>query len=86
MKQKDVALIIVIAAISAILSFVLSSKIFVTPTNRQQKVPVVDAINSTFPPPSSRYFNNQSVDPAQLVQIGSNNNQNPFNGPAQAGQ
>jgi hypothetical protein len=78
MKQKDIATVIVIAAISAVVSFVVSGKIFVTPANRQQKVEVVDAIDSNFQAPSSKYFNNDSIDPAQLVQIASNNNQNPF--------
>lgn len=80
MKQKDVALIIVIAFISAIVSFIISDKLFVTPANRQQKVEVVDVITSGFQTPSTKYFNAQSVDPTQLVQIGDNNNQNPFNG------
>lgn len=78
MKQKDIALIIVIAFISAIVSFVVSGKIFVTPKNRQQQVEVVDVINSAFQPPSSKYFNSSSIDPTQLVTIGNNNNQNPF--------
>jgi len=80
MKQKDIALIIVIAAISAIASFVISTKLFVTPKNRQQNVEVVDVINSTFAPTSDKYFNKDSIDPANLVEIGENNNQNPFSG------
>lgn len=83
MKQKDIALIIVIAAISAVISFVISGKIFVTPANRQQQVEVVDVINSNFQPPSNKYFNSQSIDPTQLVTIGNNNNQNPFSGTTQ---
>lgn len=80
MKQKDVALIIVISIISVVASFIISNKIFVTPTNRQQKVEVVDVIDSSFQTPSTKYFNAQSFDPTQLVQIQNNNNQNPFNG------
>lgn len=80
MKQKDIALIIVIAAISAVVSFVVSGKIFVTPSTRQQKVEVVDAINTTFTTPDTKYFNAQSVNPAQTIVIGNNSNQNPFNG------
>ncbi|MFA5004240.1 MAG: hypothetical protein WC498_03140 [Candidatus Saccharimonadales bacterium] len=80
MKQKDIALIIVIAAISAVLSFIISGRIFVTPANRQQKVEVVDAISPAFETPSTKYFNKDSINPTQLVQIGNNNNQNPFSG------
>jgi hypothetical protein len=83
MKQKDVALIIVIAFISGIISFVVSNKLFVTPSNRQQQVEVVDPINSTFQPLDKKYFNSTSIDPTQQTQIGSDNNQNPFNGTGQ---
>lgn len=83
MKQKDVALIIVIAFISGIISFVVSNKLFVTPSNRQQQVEVVDPINSTFQPLDKKYFNSNSIDPTQQTQIGSDNNQNPFNGTGQ---
>jgi len=80
MKQKDIALIIVIAFVSAIASLLISSKLFVTPGNRQQKVETVDVISSEFQTPNARYFNTDSIDPAQLVQIGNNNNTNPFSG------
>lgn len=80
MKQKDIALIIVIAAVSGIASFFISGKLFVTPSNRQQKVEVVDTINTTFEQPNSKYFNTQSNNPAETIQLGSGNNANPFNG------
>lgn len=83
MKQKDIALIIVIVAFSAVISFFVSGKIFVTPSNRQQAVQTVDVIDSSFQTPSSKYFNKDSIDPAQLVQVSANNNQNPFNKPTQ---
>jgi hypothetical protein len=83
MKQKDIALIIVIAAISAIVSFIVSGKIFVTPANRQQKVEVVDKISTEFVSPSKKYFSSNSIDPTQAVQIGNDSNQNPFNGTSQ---
>jgi len=83
MKQKDIALIIVIAVISAVISFVVSGKIFVTPANRAQKVETVDVVKSDFTPPNSKYFNKDSFDPTQLVTTGNNNNPNPFNGSSQ---
>jgi hypothetical protein len=83
MKQKDIALIIIIIGFSGIVSLVISTKIFVTPDNRQQKVQTVDVIDSSFQKPSEKYINKDSIDPVQLVQIGDNNNQNPFNKPKQ---
>jgi hypothetical protein len=80
MKQKDVAVIIIIAFISAIVSFFASNKLFVTPSNRNQKAEVVDAINATFQNPDTKYFNSNSIDPTQSTVIGTDSNQNPFNG------
>lgn len=79
MKQKDIALIIVVAFLSAIISFILSGKLFVTPANRQQPVEVVDKISTQFQLPDSRYFNANSINPTVQSQLGTDTNQNPFN-------
>lgn len=79
MKQKDVALIIVVIFISAVVSLIASNLIFASPKNRQQQVEVVDKISSEFPPPDPRYFNDRSFDPTKLITIGDTNNPNPFN-------
>ena len=83
MKQKDFALIIVIAFISAVVSFAVSNKLFVTPSNRQQQVEVVDPIQSSFQNPDKKYFNSSSIDPTQTSAIGNGSNDNPFNGSSQ---
>jgi hypothetical protein len=80
MKQKDIALIIVIAAVSAVFSFLVSGWLFGKPADRQQKGEIVDVITSDFPLPDTKYFNSNSVDPTQLIQIGDANNPNPFGG------
>jgi hypothetical protein len=82
-KQKDVALIIAIAFVSAVVSLVVSRLLFASPQSQQQEVQVVPAITANFPSPDSRYFNNNSIDPTQLIQIGNNNNTNPFSGSGQ---
>jgi hypothetical protein len=79
MKQKDLAVLIVVAAVSAVMSLFLSNMFFSSPKNRAQKVETVDVITADFPSPNKSYFNNESVNPAQLVQIGPSDNQNPFN-------
>ncbi|MDB5166060.1 MAG: hypothetical protein JWM37_132 [Candidatus Saccharibacteria bacterium] len=78
MKQKDIATIAIIAVVSGVLSFLISNKIFVTPSNRQQNVEQVDVITADFQAPSEKYFNSSSVNPAQSVQIGDSNNISPF--------
>ncbi len=83
MKQKDIALIIFIAAISAIVAFTASHFIFATPQNRQQRVAVIDKISTQFSTPNPQFFNNQSIDPTQLIEVQNSNNTNPFNGSGQ---
>jgi len=80
MKQKDLTLIITIVIVSGFISFLVSGWIFGRPAERQQKVEKVDVITAEFNLPDSKYFNNNSVDPTQLIQIGNSNNPNPFNG------
>ncbi|MGH7142476.1 MAG: hypothetical protein ACREF5_03385 [Candidatus Saccharimonadales bacterium] len=83
MKQKDVALIILIAGISGVISFVVSNFIFASPANSQQKVAVVDPISTEFTTPNTQFFNNQSIDPTQLIEVQNSNNSNPFDGSGQ---
>ncbi|HUS25761.1 MAG TPA: hypothetical protein VMY99_00240 [Nevskiaceae bacterium] len=83
MKQKDIALIIVIVFASGIVSLVVSRLVFAPPKNRQQQVEVVDAISADFPDPDAKYFNKNAIDPTQLIKIGDSTNPNPFNGATQ---
>lgn len=83
MKQKDIALIIIIVFISGIASFFISNTLFASSSSRQQKVEKVEAITADFPSPSKKYFNSQSIDPTQLIQIGNSTNPDPFNGASQ---
>jgi len=80
MKQKDIAVIIVVAFISAVASFVLSNKLFVSPHNRQQQAEIVDPITASFSTPSNKYFNQNSIDPTQPTVLGNEVNPDPFNG------
>lgn len=80
MKQKDIAIIIVIAFFSAVISFLASNRLFVTPAGRNQQAEVVDAINATFQTPDKKYFNSNSIDPTQQAVLGTGTNSDPFNG------
>lgn len=80
MKKKDLPLIIVVAAVSAVFSLLLSNVLISSPKNRKQQVEVVSPITNDFQQVDQKYFNANSVDPTQLIQIGDNNNQQPFNG------
>lgn len=78
MKQKDLALIIVIAVVAGIFSVILARLVFATPKDRMQKVEVVDLISTEFPATDSKYFNQASINPTQLIRISENSNQAPF--------
>lgn len=76
MKQKDIALIIVIVFVSGALSFVISNK-FISPPKHDEKAAKVEPITAEFKEPSKAYFNEQSINPTQLIQIENNANQTP---------
>lgn len=83
MKQKDWALVLVMAFIGAIISLFISNLLFSSPKNRKQSAEVVDPITSSFSTPPSAYFNQNAINPAQDVQIGNGTNQNAFNSSSQ---
>ena len=83
MKQKDIALIIVIVAISALISFFVSKTLITSPKDRQQEVEVVQPITADFATPDKLYFNNQAFDPTRTITIQQNANPDPFNGKPQ---
>ena len=81
MKQKDLAILIGVVMISAIISFVASSKIITTPANREQQVEQVPSISTAFPKADPTYFNTKAIDPTKIIQIGNNSNSAPFTTP-----
>lgn len=83
MKQKDLLLVVVIVAVSAVFSFVISGVLFGSPSDRQQEVEQVDAISTTFPDPDKRFFNKQAFDPTQVITINPYDNADPFKGDKQ---
>lgn len=80
MKQKDILTLVAVAIFSGVLSLVLTKFVVNTPEKRSQEVETINAITADFPKPDSKYFNTQSVDPAQPVEIGTSTNPNPFTG------
>lgn len=79
MKQKDIALIVVVSCFSAVLSVLLSNMLIVPKQALEQKATIVGPIEPEFKKPDSRYFNKDSIDPTQRITIGDNNNPIPFN-------
>lgn len=80
MKQKDIALIIVVAAISGLVSFFVAQYFFLKPESKQLKAEFVQPITTDFNSPDSKYFNSSSINPTQQIQIGDGTNTTPYNG------
>lgn len=78
MKQKDIALILVVAIVAAVFSIVLTQAVFVSKDKKEMTAEVVEPINSSFNEPDPEVFNENAINPTQLIQIGDTNNPNPF--------
>ncbi|HVS58322.1 MAG TPA: hypothetical protein VHD60_01135 [Candidatus Saccharimonadales bacterium] len=77
MKQKDIALIIMVVFVSGIIAFVVSSMLFGASSD-SQKAEVVQPISANFEKPDSTYFNSSSINPTKTITIGTNSNPTPF--------
>jgi len=80
MKRKDVGVLIVVAVVSAFLSIIISGLLLSTPEDRHQSVETVEVISTNFDRPDSTYYNDKSVNPAQVIQVGQDPNSKPFEG------
>ena len=77
MKQKDIAIVIAVGVVSAILALVISN-MFIGASAHKQEAEVADRITADFQAADERYFNSESVDPTRPITIGDNSNQTPF--------
>jgi len=85
MKRGDVVKVVLVAGMSAVISFIIAAAIFNSPAQHNRRVPVVQPITSTFPditndPNYNTIFNSKALDPTQPVQIGNSQNNSPFIG------
>ncbi len=80
MKTKDWLTVAAIVVVSTMFSFFICNWLIGGKNIAHQKVEVVSPITDKFPLPSQAYFNANSVNPTQLVVIGSDSNTSPFNG------
>lgn len=78
MKQKDIALILIIVFVSGMLAFFVSRYLLVPSDERTAQVEVVEAITADFTEPDKRYFNEKSINPTETIEIGGNGNNSPF--------
>lgn len=77
MKQQDIAIIIVIVFITGVVSLFVSN-IFIGPGERNEEAAIVEPISTEFDEPNERYFNDQSINPTQIIRIQEGQNPDPF--------
>lgn len=78
MKSKDIFSIVAIGIFSLIVAFVFSSIFINTDKNRSEKVEVIPVISSDLKRPSNLYYNSESINPTQTIQIGGERSEQPF--------
>lgn len=83
MKKKDIALVVAVGVVSLVFALLLSKFLIGNGSKSELSAEVVEPITATFTQPDTKYFNNSSIDPTELIRIGNNDNQTPFNQTAQ---
>lgn len=78
MKLRDLPIILIIAFISGVFSFVISGLLFGGDDSENLTAPVVRPITADFPQLDTRYFNEQSLNPTRTITIGESTNEQPF--------
>ncbi len=69
MKKTDIAMVVLIASVSVILSFFIAKAIFGDVYNGSVKVKTIDRIETTVVEPSKEIFNDQAINPTVPINI-----------------
>lgn len=69
MKKSDIAMIILIASVSVLVSYFVAKSIFGDVYSGTAKVKTIDSIDLTIVEPSPDIFNKSAINPAVQVQI-----------------
>ena len=78
MKKNDIGLIVVVAIFAGIFSLIASNIIFTPKNTKELTAQRIDQVQSDFIQPDKRFFNENSINPTQLIQIGGDPNKQPF--------
>ena len=69
-RQKDIAALILIVSIMLVASYMVGDAVINSPKNRSAEVEVVTPISPDFPAPDLKIFNDQSINPTEIIRIG----------------
>ena len=65
-------MIVVIGAVSAVFAILITNFTIGGSQERKQEVEVVEQISSEFKEPDNRYFNDEAINPTQIIRINDN--------------
>ncbi len=77
-KQSEMAMIILVAAISLVTAYWLGGMLINSPEQRNTTVEIAIPFGSEFSEPSKKIFNENSVNPTEKIQIGDADKDKPF--------
>jgi hypothetical protein len=80
MKKNDIAMIVLIASVSAMSAYFVGRAVVGDPESRAVKVKTVEAISTEVVRPDKTVFNKQAINPTVEINIGNSSNQQPFGG------
>lgn len=73
MKKTDIAMIVLIASVSVVGAFFATSALLGDGATETSTVKTIEAITSEVAPPNPEIFNEDAINPAVEVQVGSSN-------------
>ena len=79
MKKSDIASIILIASVSALVAWFAANAVIGEPKQGVSKVKTADTITSNIEVPDKRIFNSNAINPTIERSIGKSANSLPFN-------
>lgn len=82
MKQKDIAAIVLIAAIAAVISYFVANAVIGKPENKTASVEKVTPISANFKTPDTRIFNDQAIDATVEIQGSGESTNQVFSNPS----
>lgn len=74
MKRTDIAMIVLIASMSVIVAFFATNSLFGDTSSEKQTVKTVEPITAEVTRPDPTIFNENALNPAVEVQVGSGTN------------
>jgi len=78
MKKNDIAVIILIASISALVAFFIGKAVFGEPQQQSVKVKTTEKISTEVQQPDKTIFQKGNINPTVEINIGDSSNQQPF--------